>query len=75
MLEDPKTQELKKRRDSEGEDCLTYDELKYLIKHVSLPYEQETIKNILIIRNHEERVNKQKTSLNVPGGLLLQHGL
>lgn len=60
MLEDAKTQELKRRRDSEGEDSLTCDELKYLLTHVALPHEQETIKNIIIVRNHEELVKETK---------------
>ncbi|MBI4795432.1 MAG: hypothetical protein HY790_06270 [Deltaproteobacteria bacterium] len=64
-LEDPKTKELKRRWELEGEDNLTYDDFKYLLTHVALPYEQETIKNILIVRNHEQQVKETKKLVKV----------
>jgi len=60
MLDDPKAQELKRRWESEGEASLTYDNFKYLLTHVALPYEQETIKKIIIVRNSEELVKQTK---------------
>jgi len=64
MLEDAKTQELKRKRDSEGYDSLNYAELKYLLTHTALPYEQGTIEKLLIVRKHEELVQETKKLAN-----------
>jgi len=60
MLEDDKTQELKRKRDLDGYDSLDCNELKYLLTHTVMPYEQETIEKLLIVRKHEELVKETK---------------
>ncbi len=59
-LEDHKTRTLKIKIASEGHDSLTDDELKYVLTHTALPYEQETIEKISLVRRHEGLVKETK---------------
>lgn len=59
-LEDEKAKELERRRDLKGYDSLDYNDLKYLLTHTALPYEQGTIEKLLIVRNHEKLVQETK---------------